>query len=270
MNNKIIPFISDCLFVFIGGAALAFVCLRFYLKTPAATIISVIFALMLETVFILIKRKKCVSYALKSKDREKAETALSALCLFNENELNDFFCNLFNKMQIEFTYEKGIIVLKKLNSEVRYCFSFSPVTEKEIIEIYKKSARGKGVIVCGKSFTEETLSLSKRFGGRIKLIDGDTLFSTMKRFELFPPENEKLTFSKKKNHSLFSMRVFCKKNAGKYLLYGILLEVFGMLSFYPVYYSIVGAAFIILSLTAFFFGPKNQTTDENPFTNADV
>ncbi|MDD6927218.1 MAG: hypothetical protein PUJ49_05075, partial [bacterium] len=63
---------------------------------------------------------------------------------------------------------------------------------------------------------------------------------------------------------------FSRKNAGRFLLYGILLELFGALSFFPVYYSVSGGIFIILSLSVFFFGLKDELPTDNPFRIANV
>ena len=265
MNNRTIPIVSDCILVFLGAAALSFVALRFYSGLTASIILSVVFAALSETIFVLLTKKRTRNYILKAKDAEKAEKAMFALCVSKEDELNKFFSSFLKKMQIPFSSENGVIVLSESNAELHYKFTFASVTENEIIEEYKKTAKGRNVLVCGKSFSEESVSLSKRFGGRIILADGGALYSVMKRFEFFPPENENYVRAKKKNVPYLFANFFSRKNAGRFLLYGILLELFGALSFFPVYYSVSGGIFIILSLSVFFFGLKDELPPDNPF-----
>ena len=270
MNNKIIPFVSDCIFVFLGAASVSFVALRFYSGLTASIILSAVFAALSETIFVLLRKRRTRNYILKTKDAEKAEKAMFSLCVFKEDELNEFFSSFLKKMQIPFFSENGVIVLPESNAELHFKFTFASVTENEIIEEYKKTAKGRNVLVCGKSFSEETISLAKKFGGRIILADGGALYSVMKRFEFFPPESKNFVCAKKKNVSSLFANFFSRKNAGRFLLYGILLELFGSLSFYPVYYSVSGGIFIILSLSVFFFGLKDELPPDNPFRIANV
>lgn len=264
MNNKILPFVFDCIFVFLGGAALGFVVLRFYFGLTASIILTLCFALLTETIFFLLRKKKTKNYIMKTKDREKAESVLFTLGVSKREELNDFFSAFLDKMSVEHFDDKGVIVLSETQTELRYCFSFSPVTENEIIEEYKKTGKGRNVLVCAKSFSEETVALAKRFCGRILLADGGALYSVMKRFDFFPPENKNFSAQKKKPKIVLA-NLFSRKNAGRFLLYGILLELFGALSFYPVYYSVTGGIFIILSLAVFFFGLRDELPPDNPF-----
>ncbi|MBP5193482.1 MAG: hypothetical protein J6126_01990 [Clostridia bacterium] len=264
MNLRRLPATLDTIFVFTAAFAAAFTVMRYYVKFLwAAIAVGLLLGAGLATVYSLLRAKKNAVYALKRKDAEMLERVMDAMCLSSESELINYFRTLFQKAEVPFFEENGKIILKKQNAELTFYFTFSDTYGGRIIDFYKQSEKGRGVVVLGREFGEEARSLAVRFGGRITLIDGATLFLFMKRFECFPPLKPELK-SPRRRFTL-PREIFGKKRARQYFLYGVVMEFFSLFVFWPIYYLAFGTALILLSLFCFFFGAKEIKELQNPF-----
>lgn len=264
MKKRIIPTVLDLIFVFSAGFIACFTVLRFYLKNLLASIlIAFVIANLLTALFVFVSKRKSATYLLKAEDQNKMERTLNALCLMNDAELTTFFKKLLTKMEVPFECEGDIITLKNTNAEIRYYFSFTKSHEGKIIDFYKQTGEGKNLLVIGREFSGEVTTLTSRFGGRIKLLDGANLYLTMKRFEIFPEIKHELKTEKQRINLPRAM--LSKKRAKQYFLYGLSLEFFAFFVFFPAYYVCFGAFLIIMSVVCFFFGIKDEPEMQNPF-----
>lgn len=264
MKKNIIPAVLDVIFVFTATLAAGFTVLRFYLKSFwGALIPGILLALLTALLFRSVSRRKDVAYSLKAADSARMDEVINTLCLMTDKELNSFFKSLFEKMRLPFKIEESGLYLTEINAEVRFCLTFSKVYEGMITDLYKRTERGRRLIVVGSAFSEEVLQLTSRFADRIRLVDGANLYLTLKRFELFPEVKD--TPLPKKQRLNLPRALFNKKRAKQYFLYGLTLEFFSFFVFYPVYYVCFGAALILLSIACFFFGIKDEPEMKNPF-----
>ena len=261
MKNNFLPITVDAIFIFAATFAAAFTVMRFYTKLPILSVVTaVLFAVLLTALFLSFSSKRKMRYALKRKDAEHLKNVMGALCIMTDTQLNAFFKTLLSRANVNFAEDNGVIVLEEYNAELRYYFTFSEPYGEKIVEFYKQAAKGRGVLVAGREFGERERQLSERFAGRISLADGAALYAAMKRFETYPEIPDCIRESPRKN-KLRLGEAFSKKRAKQYFLYGVSLEFFSFLVFYPVYYIVFGTALIFLSIFCFFFGMKDAPTD---------
>ena len=256
----------DAVFIFVATAAAVFTVMRYYFKNIwAAVVPAVLCGTGVAVIFRLIASRKSAAYALKRKDAERMENALDSLCLSGEAALNAYFSALLTKAGTPFTEENGIIVLTETNTELRYYFTFSETYEGRIVEFYKLAGKGRKILVIGREFGEKAFKLTSRFAGRITLLDGAHLYLAMKKYDCFPESEELLKTEKPKLN--LPRALFSKKRARQYLLYGITMEFFSFIVFYPLYYLFFGTALVLFSIICYFFGIENEPPQENPFKN---
>lgn len=263
MKKRLIPAILDTAFVFIATFAIVFTLIRFYSFFWLALVVAIIFAFACAIIFRLISARRCAKYSLKTADADKMERTLNTFCLMTEEELISFFITLLDKMEVPYTVNKKGLTLTSNNTCIKFYFTFSKAYEGKIIEFYKNTDEGKNLMVIGRDFSEDVIGLTQRFAGRIKLLDGATLYLTLKRFEVFP--KEKLEFKKVKPTLNVPKSLFNKKNAKRYFFYGLLLQFFSFFVYYPVYYVCFGAGMMIFSVICFFFGLQDLPKSNNPF-----
>ena len=264
MNFRRLPAVLDAAFVFAATFAAAFTVMRYYVKNLwAAIAVGLLSGAGVTAVFCLFRAKKSAVYALKRKDAEMLARVMDSMCLASEEDLLNYFRTLLKKAEVPFFEEKGRIILKKQSAELTFYFTFSETYGGRIIDFYKQAEKGRGVAVVGREFSEDTRRLAARFGGRITLIDGASLYLFMKRFECFPPLKPELASPRKR--FMLPGEIFGKKRARQYFLYGVTMEFFSLFVFWPIYYLTFGTALVLLSLFCFFFGAKKTPELANPF-----
>jgi len=263
MKKNLLPTIFDTVFVFLASFIVVFAVIRFYSELWLALLFGLIIAFMITVLFRMLANRKSARYALKKEDAKKMENVLNTLCLMTTDELNTFFISLFDKMKLPYAFDGDAITLTDTNTVVRYYFTFSKAYEGRIIEFYKKTDAGQKLLVVGREFSEETIGLTPRFAGRIRLLDGTNLYLTMKRFEIFPTLKTELKTEKQAVN--LPKALFSKRRAKQFFLYGLTLQFFSFFVYYPVYYICFGSALMIFSVLCFFFGIKDEPEMKNPF-----
>ncbi|MBQ9481559.1 MAG: hypothetical protein IJU84_05310 [Clostridia bacterium] len=263
MKRTALSAVLDAAFVFVATAAVVFTAVRFYSSLTAAIVAAISSAVGITIIFRMSAVKRSAAYALKKKDAEMMENVLDALSLMQEAALNAYFTALLKKSETPFEEENGRLILTDTNTEIFYYFTFGETYEGRIIEFYKQAEKGRNIFVFGREFSEKTYALSKRFAGRIKLLDGAGLFLAMKKYDCFP-EVKPLSFTAKRKINL-PKALFSKRRARQYFLYGLTMEFFSFFVFYPAYYLIFGSALVLFSIVCYFFGIKDAPPQENPF-----
>lgn len=258
-----IPVILDGALVFFAGGLAAFSVLRFYSTLAVSAVFALLVAALVLSLYILVSKRRSTKFALKARDMDEYERVMTSLCLMTEKELADYFCDLLSKMRLPFTREGDLIALTEKKAEIRFLFTFGEAYEGKIIDMYKETGKGLGLIVAGREFGEGQRKLTDRFAGRITLVGGEELFLLMKRFELMPPVKEEL--KSERTHFSLPRALFSRRRAAQYFLYGLTLEFFGLFVFYPIYYVCFGAALMTFSLVCLFFGIRDNPARDNPF-----
>lgn len=260
---KKLPNVLDTALVTVAGFSASFLVLRFYVKILWLTLLlSALFAIGISVIFRMFRKRKSVKYSLKKEDAEHMERVLNTLCLMTEKELANYFCALFDKMRLPYARDDSI-VLTDTNTQIEFYFCFSKTHEGKIIDFYKSVDEGRKLLVIGREFSEETTLLTKRFSGRIKLLDGASMYILMKRFEFFPEIKEELK-TEKQSFNL-PRALFSRRRARQYFFYGLTLEFFSFFAFYPLYYVLFGGALMIFSIVCLFFGIRDNPDTTNPF-----
>lgn len=165
--------------------------------------------------------------------------------------------NLFLKYYLIFykdaKIEEDKIVIKKIKTCVFPIFTLEKITTKEVINAYKQTKKGYKTKVLFNTATSEVYLLSTHLKIRIELFDVNSIYFALKEQNLLP----NLEIIKQNKIKLLPIlkNLLKKQKAGKFLLFGILTLLFSTITFFPLYYIIVGCGLIIIAIILKFFAP---------------
>lgn len=257
MQKTKLSFYLDVITVVFGTFFLTFACMRFYVKKLAAcAVVAFLLSTTVGLLFYILEKRRRITYALSTQKQRKLKSSMMALSIMSDKALVKFFSTLLKKLEVPFIPQETYILLTAINAELRFCFSPSPVENGQIISLYKLCDEGRALVVAGGDFTQDTLELTQRFGGRITLITPAELFLTMTALDYFP-DDSMFTATKPRLRFLPLSEIFTRRRAKQFLGYGILLELFSFIVIYPVYYVVAGGAMTMFAAICFFFGTRN-------------
>lgn len=209
----------------------------------------------------LNKREKLLS--LKGMNESKSQLQLK-LALLKKTQLIELFKDLFDKKTVNYTIDNGSFIINEKRLEL--IFTFEPLSAQQIIDVKNKfESDDFKLVIVGSIFTDSAIMLAKQCS--ISLIGIEQVFNFIKETNSQLISENVIKKSKKRFSNFFS-----SNHARKYIFYGIVLDVMGIVSFYPLYYFLFGTFFIISGLVSLFFGHKEQTeclTFESIFNKLD-
>ncbi|MBO5851949.1 MAG: hypothetical protein J6R29_06420 [Clostridia bacterium] len=200
--------------------------------------------------FTIIKNDKITSIY---KEKELKKALSNYLAFLDKEEVLNLFLNYYLAIKTDAKIESDKIILPKLKTYVFPIFTVEKITTKEVINAYKQTKKGYKAKILYNEATSEVLSFCLDLELRIELFDINSVYFALKNQNLLPELKIKEK-SKIKILPLFK-NLFKKQKAGKFLLFGIFLLLFSTITFFPLYYIIVGSALIIISIILKFFAP---------------
>ena len=163
------------------------------------------------------------------------------------------FLKYYTSLNFDAKIEGDKIVILEQKTCVFPIFTIEKITTKEVINAYKKTKKGYKTKVLYNSATSDVLLLTTNFNMQIELFDINCVYHALKSYNLLP----KLEINEKSKIKIKPIikNLFKKQKAGKFLLFGILSLLFSTITFFPLYYVLVGAILIIISIILRFFAP---------------
>ncbi len=210
-------------------------------------------------IFIHKKRKYKKGIA-SEKERKQFNTLFSSLELQANEKAQDFIKNLLisSDLRVEIKgdeiFANGAVCL----------FDFSFVTQRKDFVDKIKNFQGLNVLFFCHDLSDECQTVLAFFKGKIKIINGEIIFSLLKKqnYDFMEEKRTNPTF-KQKIRAVFS-KIFTKKRAfGSAILSAVLL-LLSRFSFYPLYYKIYSAFLLVLSFLTFIFGKKQDLPKDDP------
>ena len=241
MKKTVLSYIFDGVTVAITSFILSYAVSAFYLTRGAPpVIIGVSVAVAVTAFYILVSKSKRTKFAVKKSEEKEFSNFISAL-------------RFLPKEKVRPLIEKTIIA----ENDYLFCdFKFSPVSADDVLSAFKQTPENKKLVFCAVDFIDETENLLQPLKDRLRLVSGKELFS------LFKEKGEVLKADmpnpEKKSQKIKEMlkNTFRKKRAGGLALYGISLIVLSRFVFYPLWYIIIGSAFLIYALAIKFFAAE--------------
>ncbi len=259
MKNRKIALFLDSILTFVI-AFFAFLIMLSTLKITNAFkfILCFLFALCLSGIVFIHKRRKYNSLMLSEKELKRLEDILFRLELNSDRQNLNFIFSLLKAYKIDSKIIEGKLIYKN----TLYLFNFNKQLSRGELCNAIRGIDQKIIFFCN-TLSSEAEEIALLLKDRLKVINGEGLFSLMKKVD-FNEENQEKTpqIKKIRNKELFS-RALTKKRALKYAVASATLLLFSKFTFYPLYYRITSAILILLSAICLFFG-KKETTFEQP------
>ncbi|MBQ8296079.1 MAG: hypothetical protein IJX87_06605 [Clostridia bacterium] len=243
-------FISDLIFTFFLSS-LGVLCLFRFLKISFtfSCVLSAVCGLLITCSVGALLQSKRKTIFLKKSDEETMQKLLLHLVLLTNEAKTSFFRNAIEN-------EKNFVISDEpllLYSEAEYYFlrfTFSPVSADDILPIAYFETTKQKILFCLK-IEEDALQLCKRFG--VNVYAGDSVYLFFKQRNALPQRflGDELPEIKKKRHRKLW---FSKTNSRRFLTSGALILFTSLLTPFPYYYLIFGAALLLTALFVRIFG----------------
>ncbi len=261
MKNTKLSIFTDCLLIFILTFFSSLILLStLKIKHIFKIVISFIFSFSISLMIFIHKKRKYKKGIASEKERKQFEYLFSSLELQPMEKAQDFIKNLLisNGLTVEIRenliFANGAVCL----------IDFSKVTQRREFVEQIKNFHGQNVLFFCHTLSDECQTVLPFFEGKIKIINGEIIFSLLKK-QNYALNEEKRTHPnfKQKISAVFS-KIFTKKRAfGSAILSAVLL-LLSRFSFYPLYYKIYSAILLVLSFFTFIFGKKQSLPKEDP------
>ncbi len=241
-------FISDLLFTFLA-TGLFTLCLFRYLKMELYFAIPL--ALSCGTLatcsvgaFLQSKRRL---YFLKKSDESKKEKLLRHLLFLSDEGKTKFF---LERLSTENYPAKRFGSLRIYTQNALYSlrFSYSPVTEDDVLRFSRIRTRKQKILLCNK-IENAALSLAKQLEMEVLTADGV--------YDFLKDDLSDALLAETPIRKPYSKRVkvwLSKSNAKRFLLAALLLLLSALLSPFPYYYIVFGGVLLLLALCIRIFG----------------
>ncbi len=233
MKKCTFPIFCDTLFLFFGGTILSFVLSRFYLAPVWSLILSCSVGLL--SCLLFLRRKSHAYQGAVIKKTEEAECkklleTLPILSLKDRSAVKD--------------------ALSAKEEDAVFYFRYAPMSKDYAAILIRASKRPVHLFATVLSDEARTLlSYTKN-----TVTEGAGLYRALKDQNALPP----LPQPPKRRNVREIIRVFFrKKNAARYLAYGVLLLGMSLLVPFPVYYIVCGGLFTSYAIVARFWGTND-------------
>ncbi len=247
--RNILPIVLDSLFLFFASLIICVFILNYFLPHPLPVVISLTVSGMIcmlgANIFLSRSSKKFI----EKQDKKLYAETLIRLNLMKKERLVNL---VVLAMQI-----KDAKILKDRfydnNSHTLYLFKFGfeTLTKADVVKAFNLT-QDKIVFLCHE-YSDEVKSFADRFNGKIILKDGKYLFNLLKERDLLP-KNDFSGVYNEKNKPIFKKRILQKRNAKKFLFFGVILCFFSLFVPYKFYYVVWGVLMISFSIYLKLFG----------------
>ena len=258
MKNRKTALFLDSILTFII-AFFAFLIMLSTLKISIAFkfILCLLFALCLSGMVFIHKRRKYNSLMLSEKEVKRLNDILFGLELNSDAQNLNFIFSLLKACKIDAKIVEGKLVYKN----TLYLFNFSKQLSRGE---FCNAIRGinQNIIFFCNTLSSEAEEVALLLKEKVKIINGEGLFSLMKKVDFNEESQEKSSQIKKIKIKELLSRALTKKRALKYAVASATLLLFSKFTFYPVYYRITSAILILLSAICLFFGKKEIALEQ--------
>ena len=172
------------------------------------------------------------------------------LFLLKDSEIIKLISSYLDKLNYKFEVKNNAFYFNE-NKAVLY-FSFTPdeLSLTKAVEFYKNTPKGYNTAIIAPSYNKK---LQEFFTGflDISFYQTSDLYSALNSSNLLPP----LSIDKKKKATINQLisRFLKRKNIKKFFLYGAILLLFSTITYYKIFYLIIGTGFLITATYLKFF-----------------
>lgn len=253
MKKRIFASVSNVIFVFIITFLFFSVLTSKSFNHPLNLLFGLFIALFVLLFSILIAKKRISSHKIKATRESKINKIITALSFISKRKgLMLFYSQILKFDEKAKLYQNKIVLSGGEN--VFNLFGFSSPTKTDLVRCFNLSHAKPCIVLCDKA-PKEVKDFANAFKGKMQIYESDRIFKKLSPDDFKIEENAYPVDFMKKDRPSF--RVYLKrKNAKKFIAFGL---IFIFLSFFvpiKLYYLIVGGLMLVYATTLLFFGKK--------------
>lgn len=254
MTNKISR-IFDYIFARALATLIIFIWMKYYIDDLTLSIIyTSVIMVCLIIIFDVVFSKKLKRNSLET-DKKHKEPIMNQLCL-NSNSVNLDFFNKMLSTRHAVRVEKTCLIIEKGNEKLPVYLKFTttklaPNNIVDIIKDGKDFGAKKILILCNGANTLAYSFAASIEGMDIIIYDDKKVYELMKKYDIFPEINIKITkYAKKYKLKEMAAIALSKKRVKGYFLSSLLLLFSSFFVAYAIYYRIAATILMIMALVA--------------------
>lgn len=225
-----------------------------YFKYAVAISLSITLSLLFALIYFFFSKKKQQAKRIKNKEAKNIDELMIELNFISKQNLYSTFTKAFNAKNKTVEKVNRGLYLKEDKTLIFFVFSFEGVTKSDVLQAYNMLKKEDKCLIYSSFCSPETEKFIERFGGLIQLENKKNIYSLLKDASLLPKSTHiLLDYNTKKTFKNY----FNKKNAKRFLSFGIILVLMSFFVYYKIYYLIFGIAFLIFSSISLLFGKEN-------------
>ena len=219
----------------------------------STTILSVILSASISFFFIVVisyKNRKKTDIDLQNK---KIQAFKEYLYFLQDDEIIKLISSYLDKAQIEYQVKNNGFYLK--NEKIVLFFTFSPdlISLTTCINFYKQTPKNYKTAILLSNYDGKVKDFSPLFE-KVKLYSVNDFYNGLKENNLLP--YFEIPSIKKNNFSKLISSFLVKGNVKKFFLWGAVLTLFSTVTYYKVFYALLGTAFLLIAVYLKFFAKK--------------
>ncbi|MBR2870549.1 MAG: hypothetical protein IKB98_04155 [Clostridia bacterium] len=253
MRINLVSLFLDGVFVFIGFFILGIIFLNYFVPHPY----SVVIAISLSGIFTLFSVKKMLSSRQKkskaSFGKKQISKTLTALNLMDKKSLDELLLNA-----LEITDGKmvnGGYYSKSQNKGFLFKFAFEKVSKSDVVKAFNLG--GEFAEIYSESFDKEVIEFAERFNGKVVLKNSEDVYNLLSEKRLLPNVDYSAFYTERKK-PIIKKELLYKKNAKKFLIFGVTFCLFSFFAPIKIYYLISGGLMISYSIFLMLFGKEKE------------
>ncbi len=260
MKSFSLSFIGDVLAIVLSAFSISLVLFTYFLDYPYNLIYSLISTAILTAIFIKIMLSRKSKKAQKLATNKHYLQVIEQLNYQDKLKTDELFLSLIKKRFNNATLRKGGVFIPEKNLLIAPNFSFDEITKTDVIKIFNLLSKDEQVIILTEKFSSPVLEFSKRFNGKITLVDGVKTYETLSSAQTFPEID--FTLQESKNKKVFSSKnLFVKKRAKTFLGFGFAFLFFSFFVPLKTYYVVCGTIMLLYSIVCILFGKENAPNE---------
>ena len=243
----------DGIGVFVGLFVLAIILLNYFIPYPYTVIISICTSAIL-TVFA-VKRMTFTRGKKHKQTAEKKKNAkiVTALNLMKKQDLDKLLLKA-----LEVSDQKSInggFYSKEKNKGYLFKFGFEKPSKADVVKAF--NIGGESAEIYADTFDKEVQEFTERFNGKVILLDGIKTANLLSQKNLLPSEDY-CNFYTENRKPILKKELLYKKNAKKFLIFGVTFCLFSFFAPIKIYYLISGGLMISYSIFLMLYGKEKN------------
>ena len=196
---------------------------------------------------------------IKSKEKKLYFDTIIRLNLMKPDKLKNLFIKLYSTKNEQVIRKKHGFYLPQSKKLYVTKFAFEKVTKADVVRAFNYLQKEEVAVFLAESFEPDIVAFGNRFNKRIIFLDAPDIFNDLKDKGLLPTQDFTTYYTEKKKIT-FGAEIFKKKNAKKFLLFGVTFCLMSFIAPYKTYYIVSGCVMIFFAVILKLFGKQENTT----------